>query len=428
MAGQGPNGSGIKHGYNSPRWTGELNDCSLPMTFDTYSNCAFGCVYCFSQYQRGNGQGREAYLSKKVHSVNPEKIKAMFRGDVETQFSQYIRERRTMQWGGLSDQFDGFERKYGVTLDLLRFFKEIDYPITFSTKATWWTKDPRYVELFEGQKNWNVKVSIITEDAADAFKIEAGVPSPQERLKAIERIAGWDCGGATLRLRPFIIGVTSKNYKSLINHAADAGATAMTTEFFCMEQRSVNSAADNYKVISECMGHDVVDFYRRNSHGTGYLRLNRKVKEPYVKSMRRIAHERGMRFYVSDAHFKEACDNCCCCGLPDDWKVSRYNFSEALQICKRKGEVHFSDIAVGVDYYDFLWSKASGYNTSSTERMAKMMGMTMKDYIKYLWNTPKAGQSPYMIFEGVMKPNGRDEDGNIVYVYDQSRTFVEQGE
>ena len=45
----------IKHNYQSPRWSGEIADCSLPMTLDTYSNCSFGCVYCFSQYQRGIG-------------------------------------------------------------------------------------------------------------------------------------------------------------------------------------------------------------------------------------------------------------------------------------------------------------------------------------------------------------------------------------
>lgn len=46
---------GISKTYGSPRWTGEIADCSLPVTFDTYSNCSFGCVYCFSQYQRAIG-------------------------------------------------------------------------------------------------------------------------------------------------------------------------------------------------------------------------------------------------------------------------------------------------------------------------------------------------------------------------------------
>ena len=418
----------IRHDYQSPRWTGELNDCSMPMTFDTYSNCSFGCVYCFSQYQRGIGAAAEAYKAKNVRSVNVERVKGIFTGERPSQFSNYVNERITMQWGGLSDQFDGFERKYGVTLELLRFFKEIDYPLSFSTKSTWWLDDPRYTDLFRGQRNWNVKFSIITLDEEDARKIERGVPSPQSRLEAIEKFTALDAGGATLRLRPFIIGVTSKNYLELIRQAASRGATAMSTEFFCLERRSIKSAAENYRVISECAGRDIVDFYAKNSFGSGYLRLNRKIKEPYVRRMRELAHSLGMRFYVSDAHFKEACDNCCCCGLPNDWKVARFQFSEALQLCKRNGRVTYSEVKGDADHFDFEWGKAAGYNRSSQERLAKFEGMSMADYLHYLWNTPKAGQSPYQIFEGVMKPDGYDENGDIVYVYDQSRTFVRQGE
>lgn len=419
--------SNCKKGYSSPRWTGEISDCSLPVTFDTYSNCSFGCVYCFSQYQRGIGKPSDMYLSKDVKCIDVEKVKRIFTGEQESQFSPYLRKRKTIQWGGLSDQFDGYEKLHGKTLELLRFFKEIDYPITFSTKSTWWLEDERYTDLFRGQKNWNVKFSIITEDPDDAAKIEVGVPSPQKRLEAIERFTDLGAGGATLRLRPFIIGVSSKTYKSLIRHAAQRGATAMTTEFFCLERRSVNAAKDNYAVISDCIGTDVVEFYARNSHGSGYLRLNRAIKEPYVREMKRIAHECGMRFYVSDAHFKECSDGACCCGLDESWDYSRCQFAEALQICKRNGRVTFGEIESGCDYLDFQWYKAEGYNTTSCERRAKFDGMTMRDYLRYLWNNPNVGQSPYTYFGGVMRPDGCDEQGNIVYVYDQTVTFEEGG-
>lgn len=415
-----------KCGYGSPRWTGEISDCSLPMTFDTYSNCSFGCVYCFSQYQRAIGGSAESYLSKDVKSVDVEKVKRIFDGE-PSQFGPYIRAHRAIQWGGLSDQFDGYERKYGKTLELLRYFKGKDQAISFSTKSVWWTKDERYLELFRGQKNWNVKFSIITEDADDAAAIEKGVPTPQERLKAIETIANLGCGGATLRLRPFIIGVSSKTYKSLIRHAAEAGADAMTTEFFCLERRAVNTARENFKAISDVVGHDIVDFYAKNSHGSGYLRLNRRIKEPYVRRMREIAHECGMRFYVSDAHFKEASDGTCCCGLPESWNFSRCHFAEALQRCKRNGSVTFSEFSDGIEYLDFGWGDAEGYNTGSVEKRAKFDGMSMKDYLRYLWNNPRQGQSPYRMFEGVMKPSGRDGNGDLIYEYDQSRTFVEGG-
>lgn len=84
-------------GYGSPRWTGELSDCSMPMTFDTYSNCSFGCVYCFSQYQRGLGKAKDAYLAKEVKSVNPERVKAIFKGEKPSQFDKYIADRKVVQ-------------------------------------------------------------------------------------------------------------------------------------------------------------------------------------------------------------------------------------------------------------------------------------------------------------------------------------------
>lgn len=74
----------------------------MPMTFDTYNNCAFGCMYCFSQFQRAIGGGKEHYLGKDVLSVNPDHIKRMFSEPDKYggQFAEYIKQRRFMQWGG----------------------------------------------------------------------------------------------------------------------------------------------------------------------------------------------------------------------------------------------------------------------------------------------------------------------------------------
>lgn len=414
----------ISKTYNSPRWSGEISDCSLPMTLDTYNNCSFGCVYCFSQYQRAVGGTAESYLNKDVKCINVQKVKDIFTGKRNSQFREYIDQRKTIQWGGLSDQFDGYERKYGVTLELLKFFKEIDYPICFSTKATWWLDDSRYTDLFRGQKNWNVKFSIITGDAEAARIIEPGVPTPQERIQAIEKFTNLGAGGATLRLRPFIIGVTNKTYKQLIKDSAAAGAEAVTTEFFCLDSRSANVARDHYKTISDYVGHDIVEFYSKHSKGSGYLRLNRKIKEPYVKKMRDLAHSLGMRFYVSDAHFKECSDGTCCCGLSDDWNFSRAYFAEALQIARRNGVVRYSDLEAPI-CYQFDWYKAEGFNTNSSEKRAKFHGMSMAEYLRYLWNNPKTGQGPFKMFEGVLYPDGYDDDGNLIYKWNQEKTFIE---
>ena len=417
----------IKYGYNSPRWTGEIADCTLPLTFDTYSNCSFGCVYCFSQYQRGVGDAAEDYYNKNVKAVNPEKIKRLFSlQDKDSQFYQYIKTRRPIQWGGLSDQFDGFERKYGVTYEILKYLREINYPICFSTKSAWVFSDPKYQELFKGADNWNMKFSIITLDEHDAARIEVGVASPKERLEAMRIYNTLSKGGTTLRLRPFIVGVSDKTYLDLIEQAHEAGATAVTTEFFCLEMRAINIAKEHYRIISDCAGFDIVDFYRQYSNGNGYLRLNRKIKEKYIKAMQEKCHSLGMRFYVSDAHFKECCDNCCCCALPPTWDYSRGNFSAALQIAKKKGFVRWSDIEKDMYFLEISLKKSA--LMQSSEARAKYQDMTVKDYLRYLWNLPKMGQSPYKLFEKVLIPDGYDENGDIIYKYNQSVTFEPQQE
>lgn len=351
-----------------------------------------------------------------------EKVKKIFTGEIESQFWPYLRDRRPIQFGGLSDQFDNFERKYGKTYELLKFLREINYPICFSTKGTWVFFDERYRELFKGADNWNVKFSIITLDENDARKIEVGVPSPQERLEAMHEYTTLNKGGATLRLRPFIIGVSDKTYIDLIERSAEAGATAVTTEFFCLEMRSINKAKEHYQVISECCGFDVVDFYRKHSGGSGYLRLNRKIKQPYVEKMQNLTHDLGMRFYVSDAHFKECSDNCCCCALNSDWQYSRGHFGAALQVAKRQGSVRWSDIEKDMYFLEFPWERADGFNTFSSEAKAMFGGMTMKDYLHYLWNNPKRGQSPYKAFAGVLVPDGYDENKDIIYRYNTAVT------
>lgn len=273
------------------------------------------------------------------------------------------------------------------------------------------------MELIRGQKNWNFKFSIITKDAEKARIMEKGVSSPEERLKAIERIANAGAGGATLRLRPFIIGITTPTYLDLIRDAGNRGATALSTEFMCVEQRS-NTLRERMPIFNQLCGFDFMAFYKKYSVSSGYLRLNRKVKEPFIRNMKAVCDEIGMRFYVSDAHFKELCCNGSCCGLPADWNYSRGQFCEALQIAKRNGVVFYSDIQKDIEeLHQYEWGRAQGYNANSSEKRAHFYGMTMANYMRWLWNNPQAGQSPYKLFEGILIPDGKDEQGNIIYKY-----------
>ena len=221
---------------------------------------------------------------RMVRSVNPEAVKRLFDPDHDSQFRTYFQNRIAMQWGGLADQFDEYERQYGVSLELLEFFRSIEYPITMSTKAAWWAHDPRYQAAMRGADHFNVKFSIITLDQQKARRVELGAPTPMERLEAMAQIAKLGVQGVTLRLRPYIIGVSDASAVELIRLAAEHGATAVSTEMFCLEMRS--KGVGRYSVISDMAGFDIVEFYRKASGGAGYLRLNRNVKRPYFQAVK----------------------------------------------------------------------------------------------------------------------------------------------
>ena len=419
--------------YQSPRWSGEILDCSLPMTLDTYSKCSFNCLYCFSYNQKSHSLdtgGTVNYQTAKARWVNVDNIRRMMELDPTLpayyhQFFPYIRDRKVIQWGGLSDQFDMFEKRYGITLELLKIFKKHNYPLTFSTKATWWLDDERYLELFRGQDNWNLKISIINLNAEHARQMEKGVVSPEERIKALGKYAKLNKGGATLRLRPFIIGYSDyhNDHLKLIEMAGKEGVTALSTEFFCLEMRADEDLKKRYKKMGEIAGFDIYNFYRKHSKGSGYLRLNYEIKRKYIEEMEAAAKKAGMRFYVSDEHHKEKSEGGCCCGLPETWNYSRGQFTEALIFAKKHGEVRWSDIKDDVEKYHghYKWGNASGFNTGTTEKRLKRLNMTMADYIRQMWNDPKAKNSPYRYFDGVLVPIGLDEDNNIIYKYNQEK-------
>jgi hypothetical protein len=46
--------------------------------------------------------------------------------------------------------------------------------------------------------------------------------------------------------------------------------------------------------------------------------------------------------------------------------------------------------------------------------------MSMADYMRWLWNNPQSGQSPYKLFEGALIPGESDDEGNIIYRFNDS--------
>jgi len=403
----------------------------MPMTFDQHSRCSYNCLYCFSYFQRAlkcvnpnqnQGGERKLYLYEEPEPVNVNSIRKLFSGETNNMFSGYIRDRLWMQWGGLSDPFDEFERQLGTGLELLKVFDELRYPICFSTKGTWWVYDDRYMSLFVKNRDiWNVKMSVINLNSALAGRIELGCPSPEDRLLAVRQLTANGIG-VTLRLRPFVIGMSDLDgeHLELIRRAANAGVRAVSTEFFCLERRMSPGSRERFERMSEALGLDVVDFYRRNTpNATGYMRLNWKIKEPYVDEMERVCRHRRVRFYVSDAHHKDRCATGSCCGLRDEAHYARGQFTYAIVYARKNGRVHFSDIARYFPpcYHEIRAIEAVNFMRGSPSQRARFHSFTVADMFRFFWNNPNESKSPYRYFGGALRPLGLDDNQDVIYEY-----------
>ena len=402
----------------------------MPMTFDQYNLCSYKCQYCFSFYQRIHSS--KDYAENHIRWVNVDKVKKIFLEPDSSQFGEYVKARIPLQWGGLSEPFDLLEPHLGVGLKLMKFFREIDYPVAFSTKSVWFIRDKRYIDVLKGAKNFHFKWSIITLDIEKARLIEQGVPTPQERLEAMGEVAKWGTAGVNLRLRPFLLGVSNPTHLNLIRESAKRGIQAVTTEFFCLESRADLKVKKRYVILSKACGFDIWQFYRKYTKGSGYRRLNYEVKRPFIEEMQELCKELHIGFFVSDAHHKEKCalaDGCrwgSCCGLPNDKYFSNYakcQFTEAITIAKEKGEVRFSDITKNEHRYlkQVMWKEAQGLNQGTSEARLKNWNRTLFDLMRFIWNNPKRANSPWRYFDKMMIPTSVDEDGNVIYSFNSKK-------
>ena len=436
--------------YYSPRISSELPDCSSPLTFDTFSRCSMRCQYCFSHSQKDVNPGTK---NAPLQAVNPDKFFRQIDGEDVTKegklFYQYFyKDKFLLHWGGLADFGCHYERKYGTSYELAKGLLERKYPVMFSSKGPAITDD-KYVQLFEKyarQNSMAFQFSIVTSDDALAKKVEPGVPSPTERFEYMKVLS--DMGYWTiLRLRPFIIGVTDHTLPDLLQKAYDSGAKAVSTEFYALDNRCVGSMRKATERMGKLMGIDnIFKYFNKlspNERG-GYCRLNRLVKEQYVKYMYKFCQEHDMLFTCSDPDFKELSQSGNCCGLPENhpnpimnnW--SRHQLTahvkEARRYYHRHGKLLDLEFNKVYGRYDWILDDVNLSHqdigcTSYPYAMRKQL--TLRHILQGKWNNLNSYANPSNYLHGKILPVGLDDLGNnLVYRYnpmDWEKRWADQG-
>lgn len=425
-------------GYSAPRISSEIMDCSMPMTFDHFSFCSYGCLYCFAYFFKSNNP-LHINQELKLKSINAEHIIAALRGNPTNKaqriFHRHFYHRKfLLHWGGLADPFCNFEATNLTGYPLIRELARQNYPTLFSTKgiALFHRKYEKLFGKYSGQKNFAFQISIVVNSDETARELEIGVPSTTKRLEMIKMLS--DMGYWTiLRLRPYIIGISDEGIDELLDRALEAGINAVSMEFFALDARANVGMKARYDWIAKMVGvKNLMKYFASLSppERGGYMRLNRLVKEHHVERVYRFCVDNGLIFACSDPDFKELNMSGSCCGMPDyypdnplleNWTRAQltYHIKEARRLYHTTGELHkfvFDEVYTGESY--LTDKEVANEHVSVIGRpCGERYQLTQKLILQEQWNNLHSPANPRNYFHGKMSPIGLDREGNLVYRY-----------
>ena len=120
--------------------TSQFKFCPNAFRIDLYRGCDFGCKYCFANMEafHETGTGLSMWRSADIEEVK-KKFELALETDQESKsvIVELLRRRVPLHCGGMSDPFQKREWEMHLTEQLIEISNKYNYPIQFSTKASW---------------------------------------------------------------------------------------------------------------------------------------------------------------------------------------------------------------------------------------------------------------------------------------------------
>ena len=195
-------------------------DLSFDRSVNPYRGCEHGCVYCFARPSHaflGLSPGLDFETKLTVKPGAPAALERELRAKGYAPAPVAI--------GTNTDPYQPVERDRRVMRALLEVLSEFRHPVAVVTKGTLVTRDADILGEMGGAGLARVGISITTLDAGLARSLEPRVPSPANRLRAVEGLAA---AGVPVRvcIAPVIPGLTDHEIEGILKAAAAAGAQA----------------------------------------------------------------------------------------------------------------------------------------------------------------------------------------------------------
>jgi DNA repair photolyase len=201
-----------------------------------------------------------------------------------------------------SDPYPQMEAELGLTRKSLQILSRGNCRIQIITKSNLVTRD---VDLLR-EKPSTVALTITTEDAETAKKLEPHAPTPSERLKAVETLIHKGLQVST-RIDP-IIPFVNDNPAKLITDLAEIGVKHITASTYKVKR-------DNWKRFAASMPEQAEKlkllYWGRGEHANGCILLPKDFRLKILTNFRSLVLSAGIKFSVCREGFSQLNTACC---------------------------------------------------------------------------------------------------------------------
>ncbi len=187
-------------------WKSRLCTCPDKLTFNPYTGCDHGCLYCYAS----------SYIPR-FHDCRPKKnLLARLKREAARLNGELV------SISNSSDPYPRLEQKAGLTRKCLEILAESCCRLQIVTKSDLVTRD---IDILQ-KVPCVVSVTVLTVDDGLSGKLEPGAPVSSRRIKAIETLVTAGIP-TTVRIDP-VIPFVNDDLAGLIEAVADLGALHVT--------------------------------------------------------------------------------------------------------------------------------------------------------------------------------------------------------
>jgi DNA repair photolyase len=189
-------------------------------SLNPYKGCGHGCGYCYAR-------AYHSFLDLPPSSFETQLFAKLNIADVlRTELRKPSWEWEYVAVGTATDPYQPIEGQYRLTRQCLEALAEAENPGSVTTKGTLVTRDIDILSDLARRTDFGVNISLISLDHDLLRKLEPGVPSPANRLRAIERLSQAGVP-VSLSLSPVLPGITdqAESLAEVVHAAAEHGAT-----------------------------------------------------------------------------------------------------------------------------------------------------------------------------------------------------------